>query len=121
MSGAKTRLSSARSLLNRAAAHLRQLALGADGELDVSLKLWPGAPKTRAMRPFTTTFSEDPPIPSILLGETQEEPATLVVPPRTFTPARTLRSMDAGPERTYKLTRLLQRGADFERVAFDES
>ena len=73
MSGAKTRLSSARSLLNRAAAHLRQLALGADGELDVSLKLWPGAPKTRAMRPFTTTFSEDPPIPSILLGETQEE------------------------------------------------
>ncbi|MBK6598255.1 MAG: acyl-CoA/acyl-ACP dehydrogenase [Proteobacteria bacterium] len=35
MSGAKTRLSSARSLLNRAAAHLRQLALGADGELDV--------------------------------------------------------------------------------------
>jgi hypothetical protein len=29
--------------------------------------------------------------------------------------------MDAGPERTYKLTRLIHRGADFERVAFEES
>jgi len=98
-----------------------RVAMSADGELDVSLRLWPGAPKTRAMRPFTTSFSEDPPIPTILLGETQEEPATLIVPPRTFTPGRTLRSMDPGPERTYKLTRLAQRGADFERVAFEES
>ena len=98
-----------------------RVSMSADGELDVSLKLWPGAPKSRAMRPFTTSFSEDPPIPTILLGETQEEPATLIVPPRTFTPGRTLRSMDPGPERTYKLTRLAQRGADFERVAFEES
>jgi hypothetical protein len=29
--------------------------------------------------------------------------------------------MDPGPERTYKLVRLLQRGADFERVTFEES
>ncbi|MEO8488105.1 MAG: hypothetical protein ABI585_17390 [Betaproteobacteria bacterium] len=98
-----------------------RVSIGPNGELDVSMKLWPGAPKTRAMRPFTTAFSEDPPVPSILLGETQEEPASLVLPPRTFAPGRTLRSMDPGPERTYKLTRLIQRGADFERVAFDES
>ncbi|MBE7523102.1 MAG: hypothetical protein HS109_12035 [Burkholderiales bacterium] len=98
-----------------------RIALGTDGELDVALELWPGAPKTRAMRPFTTSFSEDPPIPSILLGESQEEPASLVVPPRTFTPGRMLRSMDPGPEVTYRLTRLEQRGADFERVAFEAS
>lgn len=98
-----------------------RVSLGLDGELDVSMKLWPGPPKTRAMRPFTTAFSEDPPVPSILLGETQEEPASLVLPPRTFSPGCTLRSMDPGPERTYKLTKLLQRGADFERVAFEES
>ena len=73
------------------------------------------------MRPFTTATSEDPPVPSILLGESEEEPASLVVPPRTFSPGRVLRSMDAGPERAYKLTRLIQRGADFERVAFEES
>jgi cyclic-di-GMP-binding protein len=98
-----------------------RVSIGLEGELDVALKLWPGAPKTRAMRPFTTAFSEDPPLPSILLGETQEEAASLVLPPRTFNPGRTLRSMDAGPERTFKLTRLLQRGADFERCAFEES
>jgi hypothetical protein len=98
-----------------------RLSLDGGGELDVTVKLWPGAPKTRAMRPFTTATSEDPPVPSILLGESEEEPASLVVPPRTFSPGRVLRSMDAGPERTYKLTRLIQRGADFERVAFDES
>ncbi|HEY8245357.1 MAG TPA: hypothetical protein VII68_17970 [Casimicrobiaceae bacterium] len=98
-----------------------RVSIGAEGGLDVSMKLWPGPPKTRAMRPFTTAFSEDPPIPSILLGETQEDPASLVVPPRTFTAGRVLKSMDSGPERTYKLTRLLHRGADFERVAFEES
>jgi hypothetical protein len=31
-----------------------------------------------------------------------------------------LRSIEAGPERRFRLTRLLQRGADFERVAFEE-
>lgn len=98
-----------------------RISMSLDGELDVAMRLWPGPPKTRAMRPFTTSFSEDPPVPSILLGETQEEPASLVLPPRTFAPGRTLKSMDTGPERTYKLTRLLQRGADFERVAFEEA
>jgi hypothetical protein len=43
------------------------------------------------------------------------------VPPRTFTAGRVLKSMDPGPEHTYKLTRLIHRGADFERVAFEES
>jgi len=100
--------------------YVTRVSIGVEGELDVSMKLWPGAPKTRAMRPYTTAFSEDPPVPSILLGETQEEPATLVVPPRTFTAGRVLKSMDAGPEQTYKLTRLIHRGADFERVAYEE-
>jgi hypothetical protein len=31
------------------------------------------------------------------------------------------RSMDPGPERKYRLTKLVQRGGDFERVAFEES
>ena len=49
------------------------------------------------------------------------EPASLVVPPRTFNAGRVLRSMDTGPERKFRLTKLLQRGGDFERVAFEES
>ena len=91
------------------------------GEFALSLKLWPGVPKTLAVRPLTHAFSEDPPLPLIHLGETPEDKPSLVVPPRTFSPGRLLRSMDSGPERTFRLTRLIQRGADFERVAFDES
>lgn len=41
------------------------------------------------------------------------------LPPRTFNPGRVLRAVDGRPERRYRLTRLLQRGADFERVAFE--
>jgi hypothetical protein len=28
--------------------------------------------------------------------------------------------MESGPERRFRLTKLIQRGADFERVAFEE-
>ena len=56
-----------------------------------------------------------------MLGATEQEAVSLIVPPRTFNPGRILRSMDAGPERKFRLTKLLQRGGDFERVAFDES
>jgi hypothetical protein len=74
-----------------------------------------------AVRPLSHAFSEDPPMPVILLSETPEEKASAIVPPRTFSPGRLLRSMDAGPERNLKLLRLVQRGADFERVAFEET
>jgi hypothetical protein len=70
---------------------------------------------------MSSAFSEDPPMPLIELVESPDEPASVIVPPRTFNPGRQLRSMNAGPERVFKLTKLLQRGADFERVAFEES
>jgi hypothetical protein len=44
----------------------------------------------------------------------------MLVPPRTFTAGRVFRTLASGPERRFRLTRLLQRGADFERVTFDE-
>ena len=87
----------------------------------MSLRLWPGAPKTIALRPQSSAFAEDPPLPALLLLETPEDKAALILPPRTFSPSRGLRSLDAGPERKFRLTRLLQRGADFERVAFEET
>jgi hypothetical protein len=97
-----------------------RVARGTEGNVAVSLRIWPGAPKTLAMRPATTAFNEEPPIPTLLLGETPEERPTLIVAPRVFTAGRVLRSVDAGPERKFRLTRLVQRGADFERVAFEQ-
>ena len=77
-------------------------------------------PRTVAARPISIAFAEELPLPVVMLGATEGEPATLIVPPRSFNPGRLLRSMDTGPERKFRLTKLLQRGGDFERVAFEE-
>jgi hypothetical protein len=58
---------------------------------------------------------------AIVLSETPEERPTIVLPPRTFSPGRLLRSLDPGPERKFRLTKLVQRGGDFERVAFEDN
>jgi hypothetical protein len=91
------------------------------GGLRISMRFWAAAPKCISARPLSTAMSEDPPMPVLLLPETPEDKASLVLPPRSFSPGRVMRSIDVGPERKFRLIRLLQRGADFERVAFDES
>jgi len=101
--------------------HVTRVALGTGGDLAVTLRLWPGTPKAIALRPMSTAFNEEPPIPALLLAESPEEKASLLLPPRAFNPGRSFRTLDAGPELKYKLTRLVQRGADFERVQFDQS
>jgi hypothetical protein len=92
----------------------------ADG-LRISMRFWPATPKCVSVRPLSTAMSEDPPMPVLLLPETPEDKASLVLPPRSFSPGRVMRTIDVGAERKFRLIRLLQRGADFERAAFDES
>ena len=58
-------------------------------------------------------------MPVLEVMGSEDEPATLVVGPRVFTAGRLLRTVDMGPERLLRLTRLVYRGADFERVGFD--
>ena len=98
-----------------------RVAFDASGELAASLRLWPGSPATIAVRTLTTVLVEETPFPAAILGATPDEKACLVVPPRTFAAGRMLRSLGVTPERRFKLTRLIQRGADFERVAFEET
>jgi hypothetical protein len=98
-----------------------RVAQDVHGELAVSLKLWSATPKAIAVRPLTTAVAEDPPLPALLLGETPEDKPSLILPPRSFNPGRVLRSLDSGPERRFRLTRLIHRGVDFERVAFEET
>ena len=97
-----------------------RVALGANGQLAMDFKAWPGMPRAIAVRPMASAYSEDPPLPLLELAESPEEPASAIVPSRTFAPGRVLRSMESGPERRFKLTKLILRGADFERVAFEE-
>ena len=98
-----------------------RVALGAPTELALSLRFWSGSPKAIALRPLSAAGAEDPPVPALLLAETPDDKACLVLPPRTFNPSRVLCSLDAGAERRFRLTRLLQRGVDFERAAFEET
>ena len=101
--------------------YITRVAQEMQGEFALSLKLWPGTPRAMAVRPLSTAVGEDPPLPVIMLGETPEEKACLILPPRSFNSSRVLRSLDAGPEKRFRMTRLLHRGADFERIEFEES
>jgi len=101
--------------------YVTRVAQGEPGEIAIALALWPGQPRSIAVRPTSIAFAEELPLPALMLGATEQEAVTLIVPPRTFNPGRILRSMDTGPERKFRLTKLLQRGGDFERVAFEES
>jgi hypothetical protein len=101
--------------------YVTRVALDPSGTLSLDLKPWPGVPRALAMRPLASAYSEDPPLPVLELVESRDEPPTVLLPPRTFAPGRELRSMESGPERRLRLTKLLQRGADFERAAFEET
>ena len=100
---------------------MTRVALDTQSALSLSLRLWSGTPKALALRPLSAAGSGDPPLPALILAETPDDKACLVLPPRTFNPSRVLRSVHAGTERRFRLVRLLQRGLDFERAAFEET
>ena len=99
--------------------HVARLVVEPDGGIALSLKLWAGDPKIFAMRLVNPNKTEEPPVPALLLSETPEEPSTLVLSPRAFVPNRIMRCDEPGPVRKFRLTQILQRGGDFERVAFE--
>jgi hypothetical protein len=99
--------------------YVTRVALGGDGELALTVRIWSANPKPIPVRPMTLAMNEDPPAPMLLMDETPDDKAFLILPPRTFDPSRVLRTLASGAERKFRLTRLLQRGADFERVAFE--
>jgi hypothetical protein len=100
--------------------HVSRLALETDGATMVGVRLWAGDPKIFAVRLVNPNHSEEPPVAALLLTETPEEPSTLVLSPRAFVPNRIMRCDEPGPVRKFKLTRIVQRGGDFERAAFEE-
>jgi len=99
--------------------HVSRLAVEADASIAISLKLWPGDPKVFAMRLVNPDRTEGPPAVALLLAESPEEPATLVMSPRAFMPNRVMRCDEPGRVQKVKLLHIVQRGGDFERVAFE--
>ena len=75
-----------------------RVALDASGGMSIELKLWPGNPRTVAVRPQSSAFSEDPPLPSIELCESPDEGgvADRAVPDVRAGPAAALDGFRAG-------------------------
>jgi hypothetical protein len=61
-----------------------RVARGLEGDLTLALKLWPGTPRALTMRPVSTSMAEESPLPGILLAESPEDRATLIMQPRAF-------------------------------------
>ena len=98
-----------------------RVARAANGEVTLALKLWQGTPRALTLRPQSGAYSDEPPVPGLLLAEAPDDPPSLIMQPRAFTPGRQLRSIDGGGERRFRLVKLLHRGADFERIAYEEA
>jgi hypothetical protein len=99
--------------------YVSRISTEPEGAISLSLKLWPGDPKVFAVRLVNPNGTEEAPVAAILLAESPEEPATLVMSPRAFVLNRVMRCDEPGPLQKFKLTRIVQRGGDFERVAFE--
>ena len=65
--------------------------------LALTLRLWSGAPKTLSLRPVSGALAEEPPMPALLLAETPDDKACLILPPRTFNAGRVLGTVEPGP------------------------
>ncbi|HSC24466.1 MAG TPA: hypothetical protein VLG08_12180 [Casimicrobiaceae bacterium] len=100
--------------------HVSRVAVEPDGAISVAVRLWPGRPRVFAVRLVNPNGTEEPSVPALLLEEAPEEPTSLVLSPRAFVPNRIMRCDEPGPVRKFKLTRIVQRGGDFERAAFEE-
>ena len=90
-----------------------------NSDIFIGVRLLPGAPQAVAVRPAGMAAKPDKFARALLLPEVPElqSPCCLLLAPGTFQPGRFL---DLHNDRTQvvKLMRLLEKGADFERVEF---
>src|SRR5205823_11905592 len=94
--------------------------MGADnGDLHAGIKLMPGAPGPTTIRALGLNESERT-SPALTLGAVPKlEPrATLILPSGWFKPGRTIEVVSDKPA-TVRLTEVVERGSDFERIAYE--
>ncbi|MGD9952683.1 MAG: hypothetical protein AB7S87_08915 [Burkholderiales bacterium] len=104
-------------------AHVRWLMTDAQGELHCGLKLLPGLPQAAAVRGTGVNAAADRPVPAFCLSAVPalKAPASLVVPPGWFRPRRVIELARDGGSAGVHLLEVLERGADFERLAYESA
>jgi hypothetical protein len=97
---------------------VRSLICAPDGELRIGIKPMPGAPGGLSLRPLGLN-EKDRSVHALSLGAVPalKEPPSLVLPTGSFKPERAFQLQGDAPKNV-KLTALLERGADFERVTY---
>jgi hypothetical protein len=93
-----------------------------DTSLAAGIQLFPGEPRPVAARVVETDGSRGAYRQGVLLPEVAalNEPASVFVPAGTFRIDRTIEIMVDQQARVVKLTRVLDRGIDFERCDFHD-
>jgi hypothetical protein len=99
---------------------VRWLMGAASGDLHAGIKLMPGIPRATSVRPIGLNEKTERPMPALSLGPVPalKSPATLVLPSGWFRPKRMLEIQGETPV-TVRLTEVVERGLDFERVAYE--
>ena len=99
---------------------IRWLMAAASGDLHAGIRLIPGLPAPTAVRPTGLNVQQEKYIQAVSLTavEALKSPPCLVLPVGWFKPGRVIEVFVDRPVRV-KLTELVERGNDFERVAYE--
>jgi cyclic-di-GMP-binding protein len=103
-------------------AQVRWLMVAASGELHAGLSLLPGLPAGLAVRSTGLNAQNERYVPAFTLGAVPAlgEPQTLVLPAGWYKPKRVVELFAEAPLRA-RLTEVLERGIDFERVSYERA
>jgi hypothetical protein len=99
---------------------VRWLMQADNGDVHAGVRLLPGLPAVVAMRPTGLNVQNEKFLPALSLTAVAalDSPPALVVPSGWFKPKRVVEVFVDSPVRA-RLTELLERGTDFERVAYE--
>lgn len=85
--------------------------------LRIGVKLWPGEAGALILRASIGVTRDEPTVPAIALPGVGREPSSMLLPLRFFQAGRRVETSGPG-KRSFRLVKLLERGADFERVSY---
>jgi hypothetical protein len=102
-------------------AQARWLMAGDGGELHAGLKVLPGVPSPVSVRGTGLNTERDEYVQAIFLSAVQalSAPPTLVLPSGWFKPKRVIEVVSGDTSAKVQLNEVVERGTDFERVAYE--
>src|SRR5436190_3539925 len=101
-------------------AHVRWVMTAENGDLQAGVKLLPGIPSPLAVRPTGLNVQPEAWVPALGLSGVPALNAqtSLILAPGTYKPKRVI-EIHAGGSSKARLTEVMERGVDFERVTYE--